>query len=242
MKKLSIFLLITALVTIVSLAATKKAKATKQHAKAAKTMVVKVGKVKIEMIEVEADTMTIQGKCHNVTAFHIGKTEVTQDLWNAVMDRNPSEFRGSTLPVDNISWNDCQTFVKKLNELTGKNFRLPTEIEWEFAARGGKLSKGYKYAGSNSLSTVAWYFNTREKRNDLKQTHPVATKAPNELGIYDMSGNVWEWCDDLYSADGKERVLRGGSWDDYAGFCEVRKRSYDAPTSRDYNFGLRLAL
>ena len=122
---------------------------------------------------------------HSVTlsGYYIGKTEVTQALWQAVMGSNPSRFKGSDLPVECVSWNDCQEFIKKLNRLTGRNFRLPTEAEWEFACRGGNNSRGYKYSGSNDIDNVAWYWD-----NSGEKTHPVGTKAPNELGIYDMSG------------------------------------------------------
>ncbi|MBS7373850.1 MAG: SUMF1/EgtB/PvdO family nonheme iron enzyme, partial [Muribaculaceae bacterium] len=155
---------------------------------------------------------------------------------------------GSNLPVENVSWEDCQTLIRKLNALTGKNFRMPTEAEWGFAARGGNKSRGYKYSGSNTVDDVAWY--------DDSKTHPVATKAPNELGIYDMSGNVWEWCNDGYGSytsasqtnptgpnSGSDRVYRGGSWFYYAFACRVSHRgSTDTTTLRSSAFGLRLAL
>lgn len=135
---------------------------------------------------------------HRVTlsGYYIGQTEVTQELWYAVMGTNPSEFtRFSLNPVENVSWDDCQEFIKKLNQLTGINFRLPTEAEWEYAARGGNKSNGYKYSGSNSIGKVAWH-----NGNSGYGTHKVGIKAPNELGIYDMSGNVYEWCSDWYSS------------------------------------------
>ena len=193
-----------------------------------------------------------------VSSFRIGQTEVTQALWKAVMGSNPSSFEGDNLPVENVSWNECQEFISKLNSLTGKAFRLPTEAEWEYAARGGNKSQGYKYAGSNNLDKVGWY-----TANSGSTTHEVGTKSPNELGLYDMSGNVWEWCFDwegAYSSSGQTdpmgpssgslRVYRGGGWsdyasswsDDYAECCRVSYRSYDAPGIRDVNLGLRLAL
>ena len=189
---------------------------------------------------------------HSVTlsSFYIGKYEVTQSLWKAVMGSNPSRFEGDNLPVERVSWNDCQTFLRKLNAMTGQNFRLPTEAEWEFAARGGNRNRGYQYSGSNVLSDVAWYDD-----NSGSKTHNVGTKAPNELGIYDMSGNVWEWCQDWYgdyhgysqtnptgpsSASG--RVNRGGSWYNYARYCRVAVRGSYAPDGRGSDLGLRLAL
>ena len=225
-----------------------------------------VNGVSFDMVEVVGGTFTMgataeQGSdagkaekpAHQVTlsSYMIGKTEVTQELWEAVMGSNPSEFNGSNLPVENVSWEDCQTFIRKLNALTDKNFRLPTEAEWEFAARGGNNSRGYKYSGSNTVSNVAWY-----KDNSSSTTHPVATKAPNELGIYDMSGNVEEWCNDGYGDytstsqtnptgpnSGSSRVYRGGSWFYYAFACRVSGRGYtDETTLRGSDFGLRLVL
>ena len=157
---------------------------------------------------------------------------------------------GSNYPMYDVSWEDCQAFITKLNALTGKNFRLPTEAEWEFAARGGNNSRGYKYSGSNTLSNVAWYDD-----NSRNKTHPVAIKAPNELGIYDMSGNVWEWCNDWYGSytsasqtnptgpiSGSHRVFRGGSWVNIARGCRVSLRNSITPAGRNDDLGLRLAL
>lgn len=189
---------------------------------------------------------------HSVTlsGYYIGKTEVTQALWQAVMGSNPSEFKGDNRPVESVSWDDCQEFIRKLNALTGQNFRLPTEAEWEFACRGGNNSRGYKYSGSNYIDNVAWY-----DGNSGDKTHPVATKSPNELGIYDMSGNVWEWCADWYGDyssgrqtnpkgpyGGSGRVLRGGSWIIIAGCCRSSYRDGYIPTYRFNSLGLRLAL
>ena len=172
---------------------------------------------------------------------------MTQALWKAVMGSNPSNWKGDNLPVENVSWNDCQTFLRKLNAMTGKNFRLPTEAEWEYAARGGNRSRGYQYSGSNVLSDVAWYSGSK--------THNVGTKAPNELGIYDMSGNVWEWCQDWYGdyhgysqtnptgpSSGSKRVVRGGSWIYFAWCCRVADRTDYAPGIRNNDLGFRLAL
>ena len=192
---------------------------------------------------------------HSVTLsdYYIGETEVTQELWTAVMDNNPSEYKGTNLPVENVScWDDCQRFITKLNQLTGYTFRLPTEAEWEFAARGGNKSKHYKYSGSNDIGSVAWY-----DRNCVEgdEPPPVAQKQPNELGIYDMSGNVWEWCNDWYgeytssaqtnphnAASSTYRVIRGGSWRNYAGYCRVSSRSSSFPASSNGALGLRLVL
>ena len=190
---------------------------------------------------------------HSVTLsdYYIGQTEVTQELWKAVMGSNPSYFKGDNQrPVENVSWNDCQKFIDKLNRLTGKNFRLPTEAEWEYAARGGNKSKGYKYSGSNDADAVAWY-----DKNIGGKTHPVATKQSNELGLYDMSGNVWECCQDWYGKYssrsqnnpkeaniGSARVLRGGGWNNYARNVRVSYRYFNSPVYRYINRGLRFAL
>ena len=189
---------------------------------------------------------------HRVTlsGYYIGRCEVTQELWEAVMGSNPSHFKGAQNPVESVSWNDCQNFIKKLNSLTGRTFRLPTEAEWEYAARGGNQSLHYKYSGSGNIGNVAWYYD-----NSGSSTHAVGTKSPNELGIYDMSGNVWEWCSDWYGgysagaqtnpqgpSSGSHRVLRGGSWDYGARRCRVSYRnSYDPGNSDIFN-GLRLVL
>ena len=189
---------------------------------------------------------------HSVTlsSFYLCKYEVTQALWKAVMGKNPSSFKGNNLPVENVSWNDCQTFISRLNNLTGKNFRLPTEAEWEYAARGGNRSRGYKYSGSNVLSDVAWYDD-----NSGSKTHPVGSKSPNELGLYDMSGNVWEWCSDWYGtyssssqtnptgvSSGSDRVNRGGSWGRDTRDCRSSFRNNCSPDYRYNGLGLRLAL
>ena len=178
-----------------------------------------------------------------LSSYYIGQTEVTQELWEAVMGSNPSEFYGSKRPVEMVTWDDCQNFIRKLNQKTGKNFRLPTEEEWEYAARGGNLSKQYKYSGSNSLSDVAWFTN-----NSNSNSHNVATKRSNELGIYDMSGNVWEWCQNMMynydgsSYNGSDRVYRGGSWlSDYDN-CRVSLRNGRSASFNSNNIGLRLAL
>ena len=225
-----------------------------------------VNGVTFTMVTVEGGTFTMgataeQGNdaddwekpVHQVTlsSYCIGQTEVTQALWQAVMGSNPSYFQGDLQrPVEQVSWDDCQTFITRLNELTGKAFRFPTEAEWEYAARGGNKSLGYKYAGSNDINEVAWYWD-----NSSDGSKPVATKAPNELGLYDMSGNVWEWCQDgfnHYSSDAQTnpigpaldyvRVGRGGCWDFDAWYCRVSNRGDIISTITATDLGLRLAL
>ena len=219
-----------------------------------------VNGVSFVMVSVEGGTFQMgsttgdsdESPVHNVTLsnYSIGQTEVTQELWTAVMGSNPSNWVGDKLPVERVSWNDCQTFITKLNQLTGKQFRLPTEAEWEFAARGGKQSQGYTYSGSNTIDDVAWYTS-----NSSSKTHEVATKQANELGLYDMSGNVYEWCQDWYGAysstaqsnptgasSGSFRVCRGGSWFSIASYCRVAYRSSSTPPYASSYLGLRLAL
>ena len=198
-----------------------------------------------------SDALDWEKPAHQVTlsSFSICKYEVTQEEWEAVMGSNPSSFKGMKLPVEKVSWDDCQTFIRKLNQMTGKQFRLPTEAEWEYAARGGSKSCGYKYAGGDNLGSVAWYTD-----NSGSKTHEVGKKQPNELGLYDMSGNVWEWCQDWYGkygsssqtnpkgpSSGSRRVRRGGSWGDDAGYCRVSNRSGGTPVYRGNGLGLRLA-
>ena len=198
------------------------------------------------------DESSDQTPTHSVTlsSYYICKYEVTQALWRAVMGSNPSKFKGDNLPVEQVSWNDCQTFINRLNSYTGRNFRLPTEAEWEFAARGGNYSRRYKYSGSNYIGDVAWYTD-----NSGNRTHPVGTKQANELGLYDMSGNVWEWCSDWYGSyssysqsnptgatSGFGRVERGGNWCGLARYCCSSHRSYYAPGNSFDDLGLRLVL
>lgn len=188
------------------------------------------------------DARSDEMPAHQVTlsSFYISKYEVTQELWVAVMGKNPSSYKGDIQrPVENVSWEDCQVFISKLNKLTGKRFRLPTEAEWEYAARGGKQSRGYKYSGSNNLDAVAWYSQNREGNT----TSPVGQKSPNELGLYDMSGNVSEYCQDFYNTYRKtmveyDRVNRGGDLYSPAVACRVSDRGI-YPTR---GHGLRLAM
>ena len=219
----------------------------------------------IEMVWVSGGTFTMgatseQGSdandrekpAHSVTlsGYYIGKYEVTQAQWKAVMGNNPSSFKGDNLPVERVSWNEVQEFIKKLNQMTGKSYRLPTEAEWEYAARGGNNSRGNKYSGSDNVGSVAWYF-----QNSGSTTHPVGSKSPNELGIYDMSGNVWEWCQDWYGdyssssqrnpkgpASGSVRVYRGGGWSYISRNCRVSFRDCNSPGGRSLNLGFRLVL
>ena len=239
-----------------------------------------VNGVSFKMVYVEGGTFTMgatdgdtdawdnERPAHQVTLsdYHIGETEVTQALWQAVMGDNPSVISSNNgystnlqRPVENVSWDDCQTFITKLNDLTGQNFRLPTEAEWEFAARGGNLSQGSKYAGRDDINEVAWYRNNAYSVGSSSLdygTHTVGTKAPNELGLYDMSGNVWEWCQDWYGAyysskaqtnpigpaAGSERVARGGGWTNAARENRVSNRGSSTPSNSSIRKGLRLAI
>ena len=221
--------------------------------------------INIEMVKVEAGTFMMgatsemknpnsdEKPVHQVTLtndYYIGKYEVTQALWQAVMGSNPAHFKGSNLPMETVSWNDCQEFISKLNNMTGRKFRLPTEAEWEYAARGGKKSRGYQYSGSNNIEDVAWHVG-----NSGRKTHPVGTKQANELGLYDMSGNVFEWCQDWYGSyvnssqtnpvgvgSWARRVDRGGSWYNSSERCRSSYRSIYPPSDHDDGIGLRLVL
>ncbi len=185
-----------------------------------------------------------------LTSFYIGKYEVTQEEWIAIMGNNPSHFKGNKRPVENVSWIKCQEFIKKLNSLTGKHFRLPTEAEWEYAARGGNKSRHTRLSGGILPYEVAW-----NKYNSEGTTHNVGEKTPNELGIYDMSGNVWEWCNDWwgsYSKDnqygpkgpysGSNRIFRGGGYDRPDEDCRVSRRSFFPPKYYSENLGFRLVM
>ena len=246
-----------------------KAEATAKRALAQREKrIFTVGDVTFTMIHVQGGTFSMgctseqSGDCyendvypvHSVTLsdFWIGETEVTQALWRAVMGIAPliwETWMGDNLPADCVSWYNAQEFCRKLSQQTGCTFRLPTEAEWEYAARGGNKSHGYKYSGSNSLSSVAWYSD-----NSGVKPEPVKSKYPNELGLYDMSGNVWEWCEDWYgpydsnaqfnptgSLSGSERVLRAGGRTDQEWICIIAYRNHSNP-SVDGSFGLRVVL
>ncbi|MFH0735700.1 MAG: formylglycine-generating enzyme family protein [bacterium] len=216
----------------------------------------------LEMVTVNGGTFSMgsvagpgnEQPVHSVTlsTFKIAKYEVTQNLWKTVMGTNPSSSTGDeNRPVEQVSWADVQSFITTLNGMTGKTYRLPTEAEWEYAARGGNQSQGYTYAGSNDINAVAWY-----DVNSGGTTHPVGTKAANELGIYDMSGNVWEWCSDWYSetyysvspntnppgpGSGTYRVLRGGSRYTVNYVSRSAFRFSYSPNANGIDIGFRLA-
>jgi formylglycine-generating enzyme required for sulfatase activity len=202
--------------------------------------------------EQKDDCDSAEEPVHLVTLsdFYISKYEVTQQLWRDVMGENPSYFQNcDQCPVERVSWENIQEFLVKLNEKTGKNYRLPTEAEWEYAARGGAQSGYTKYSGSDEVNLVAWYF-----YNSDSKTHPVGGRKDNELGLYDMSGNVFEWCQDLYgpyspspqtdpqgAVTGDTRVLRGGSWLHDNKYCRVSLRGGVTPITSYHNTGFRLA-
>jgi len=229
------------------------------------TCIVRVGFHPAEpaMVSVEGGTFTmgcIDDECNPIelptsqvtlSSFKMAKYTVTQKQWVAIMGYNPSNTKGDNLPVTNVSWDDAQEFIRRLNDSTGKQYRLPTEAEWEYAARGGKkgIGNNYKYSGSNNVDDVAWY------NGNSSQIQPVGKKAPNELGLYDMSGNVWEWCNDSYDANyysvspqnnpqgpntESDRVCRGGAWHNTEtdGFCRVYRRGVKGVPSQG---GFRLA-
>ena len=217
------------------------------------------------MVLISSDTFTMgcsdrnaysdEQPVHQVTVsdFKINKYQVTQKQWKEVMgnESNFSEFKGDDLPVTNVSWNDVQDFIQELNRRTGKTYRLPTEAEWEFAARGGMNRKNFTYAGSNNIDEVGWY-----SGNSNNKTHPVGSiKKGNELGLFDMSGNVWEWCSNWYGAytnaaqtnpkgpaSGSLRVVRGGCWNHFPWYCRVSSRSGNRPYNRYAHIGFRLCL
>jgi len=193
------------------------------------------GKIAVMVDSVAIEMIFVKG--YSGGDFYIGKYPVTQLQWQAVMGNNPSNFKGDSNPVENILWKDCQDFIKELNTKTVRKFRLPKEDEWEYAARGGNKTHNYVYSGSKNLAEVGWYQN-----NSGGRTHPVGKKKPNELGIYDMSGNVWEWCEDLFSSSMSDRVIRGGACFYASSHCAVSSRHNQDPASRSRNIGFRLAM
>ena len=245
------------------------------------TLTVEVNGESFDMVLVEGGTFVMGGTREqgndpednekppheeSVDSFYIGKYEVTQRLWDVVLGEgfNRSYNQGcDNCPVEGVSWKDAQAFIAKLSILTKMPFRLPTGTEWEYAARGGNRSKGYKYSGSHNVDEVAWYAGNYQEypHGEAATTHPVGMKQPNELGLYDMSGNVWEWCDNFYTQEYRQngktvhpgwpfegthlyfrRVLRGGSWGGTAKGCRVSYIDYDAEGYRDEYGGFRLAL
>ena len=234
---------------------------------------IKIGKVSFNMIYVEGGTflmgaqnLNINDKNYdetaypeeepihtvNIKSFYLAESPVTQKLWLKVMGYNPSASKSffkkhEQYPVDSISWDDSREFIERLNIITNQHFRLPTEAEWEYAARGGNKSMGYLYSGSNDINEVGWY--------KMPKSQKVMGKKPNELGLYDMSGNVWEWCHDKYgcyesatkdnptgSKIGVNRVLRGGSWHSDAHYCRNTMRNSGSPAFNFISVGMRLAL
>lgn len=208
-------------------------------------------KIDPEGINYDSEAWDREGPVHLVTLsdYYIAEVEVTQELWETVMGINPSHFLGEQRPVEQVNWYSCQSFIQTLNQMTGLNFRFPTEAEWEFAARGGNKSQGYKYSGSDILADVAWY------SADGKKTRDVKTKMPNELGIYDMCGNVMEWCQDLYgdytiepqtnptgALSGTDYIVRGGCCLSDENYCRLSIRSFFNPGGQSYGIGLRLAM
>ena len=231
------------------------------------------GRVKIEIDSLDFDMIYVRGggftmgsstgnvderPAHQVILpnYYIGETEVTQRLWQKVMGGNPSRFKDGDRPVERVTWEDCQEFVNRLNDMTGRSFRLPTEAEWEYAARGGRRTRGYPYSGGYNVGDVAWY-----TANSSSTTHPVMSRRANELGIYDMSGNVWEWCQDVYGSYSSAvqynpvgldatldsaaligRVTRGGAWNSDAAGCRIVQRGKNNQNVADPSNGLRLAM
>lgn len=224
-----------------------------------------IGRLESDMVAIDGGTLMLgatseqvayamnqEFPAHEVTlsSYQIGRYEVTQEQWEAVMGYNPSRNIGAKMPVENVSWNECQSFLQALNAKTGKNYRLPTEAEWEFAARGGNQSHYYIYSGSDDADAVAWH-----KGNSGGTTHDVGTKQANELGLYDMSGNVFEWCNDKYGYYGygaeynpqgygtssKVRVGHGGGYNLGTKFCRVSNRTQGTTNYKSESLGFRIA-
>lgn len=205
----------------------------------------------IEMIRVEGGEFLLGNEIQcNLSDFEIGRYPITQTQWEKIMGSNPSVFNGcANCPVEKVSWKDAQTFIQEINRQSGDRFCLPTEAQWEFAARGGTHSKGFIYAGSDELEEVAWF-----KENAQKATHPVGALQPNELGIFDLLGNVAEWCQDWFNpfppspldnpqgpSTGQGKIIRGGSWYNSKSYCSITNRSSTFPDNRSNYIGFRLA-
>lgn len=221
----------------------------------------------VQNYDEEADDNESPVHLEHLSDYYIGETQVTQELWQAVMGNNPSHFKGADRPVENVSWDECQEFITKLNSFFPDRpfFCLPTETEWEYAARGGVKSQYSKYAGSNNIDEVAWYWrnsgdsylsgldiegNAERNFQDMKRnhccTHPVKEKCPNELGLYDMCGNVMEWYRNKYAYYGyspeknTDRVLRGGCWSSYSIYCRITQRDSTFAKYNGPDCGFRL--
>lgn len=210
--------------------------------------------------EYVSDDLEIKTHDFMVPSFQMGRYQVTQEEWELVMGNNPSKHKGAKKPVECVDLGNCQEFIKRLNIITGKNFRLPKETEWEFAARGGNKSRGFSFSGGNNLDEIAWYRNNAFKIGESNPDygpHPVGQKQPNELGLYDMTGNVWEWCSDFYDNQrwahhpyayahahklSQSYAIRGGGWDSSIRFCKLHCRTSSSPAEKRENLGFRLAL
>ena len=264
MRFLKILLIIFAVLVVGINAQTTKKKVTPapKSKKTKSKLPADVSKVKPAMIFIEGGTFSMgsdssaadEKPVHSVTLndFYIGKYEVTQKEWIDIMGENPSDFPTLDRPVENVSWDDIQLYLDKLYIKTGMPYRLPTEAEWEYAAKGGQLSKGYKFSGADTIYDAAWI-----DGNSGKTSHKVGEKRANELGLYDMTGNVWEWCQDIYAEDfykkspaqnphgpkvGTEYILRGGSWINAEFNCRMTERLSSEPTERFSNYGFRVVL
>lgn len=245
--------------------ATRQAAAQQRAAKLKELLPSLLENLKQQMVTVPGGTFTMgcteeQSSCDDdekpvrqvqVSSFSIGKYEVTQDLWEAVMGKNPSKFRNCPrCPVAHVGWDEAKMFLKELNALTGERYRLPTDAEWEYAARGGPKSQAHLYVGSDDLDSVAWY-----DKNSGDKVHRVGQKQPNGLGLYDMSGNVWEWVEDCWNkkypgppADGSawksrdcsRHMLRGGAWSSYPRYLRSSNRYRELSSFLRYDVGFRL--
>ena len=249
MKKIFMYSMVLLLVTVLStnqIEAQNRRTKTSAKTKTTSTTTKKQSTKAQEPASSNGQTFTVKGVKFKMipvdgASFSIGMTEVTQALWTAVMGNNPSKFKGANRPVEQVSWNDCHQFIEKLNQLTGKKFRLPNVTEWEFAARGGSNKNEFSYSGSHYIDKIAWY-----KANSGNTTHNVAMKQPNQLGIYDMTGNVWEWCDDDEATAklqmGYSHLSRGGCFVNEENACIVSVKNKNYPNDRKSGLGFRLAM